>query len=140
MAKYTFQFSKQINFEAEDFSSVHKLLTFLEDENERLKVQEQTASFSLKKLDKNGKVIANFERIDFPIDVWDERLFEPLYEHNDRYLKKHPELASIVISEKPQTEEESQISINKTDNVALSEEDNSWEKQLRKRIVSTSIR
>ncbi|MFK5290638.1 hypothetical protein ACI3PH_08115 [Lactococcus lactis] len=130
MAKYTFQFSKQINFEAEDFSSVHKLLTFLEDENERLKVQEQTASFSLKKLDKNGKVIANFERIDFPIDVWDERLFEPLYEHNDRYLKKHPELASIVISEKPQTEEESQISINKTDNVALSEEDNSWEKQL----------
>lgn len=130
MAKYTFQFSKQINFEAEDFSSVHKLLTFLEDENERLKVQEQTASFSLQKLDKNGKVIANFERIDFPIDVWDERLFEPLYEHNDRYLKKHPELASIVISEKPQTEEESQISINKTDNVTLSEEDNSWEKQL----------
>ena len=69
MAKYTFQFSKQINFEAEDFSSVHKLLTFLEDENERLKVQEQSASFSLQKLDKNGKVIANFERIDFPIDV-----------------------------------------------------------------------
>lgn len=130
MAKYTFQFSKQINFEAEDFSSVHKLLTFLEDENERLKVQEQSASFSLQKLDKNGKVIANFERIDFPIDVWDERLFEPLYEHNDRYLKKHPELASIVISEKPQTEEESQISINETDNVTLSEEDNSWEKQL----------
>ncbi|MCU5753979.1 hypothetical protein OBG91_11570 [Lactococcus lactis] len=49
MAKYTFQFSKQINFEAEDFSSVHKLLTFLEDENERLKVQEQSASFSLQK-------------------------------------------------------------------------------------------
>lgn len=130
MAKYTFQFSKQINFEAEEFSSVHKLLTFLEDENERLKAQEQSASFALQKLDKNGKVIANFERIDFPIDIWDEQLFEPLYEHNDRYLKKHPELASIVISEKPQIEEESQISINKVENVTLSEEDNSWEKQL----------
>ncbi|MCU5753980.1 hypothetical protein OBG91_11575 [Lactococcus lactis] len=35
-----------------------------------------------------------------------------------------------MISEKPQTEEESQISINEIDNVTLSEEDNSWEKQL----------
>lgn len=125
MAKYTFQFSNQVNFEAEDFSSVHKLLTFLEDENERLKAQEQSASFALQKIDKNGKVIANFERIDFPIDIWDEQLFEPLYEHNDRYLKKHPELASIIISEKPQDDLVS--SVNDQPDVS-SKTDESWEK------------
>ena len=127
MAKYTFQFSNQVNFEAEDFSSVHKLLTFLEDENERLKAQEQSASFALQKIDKNGKVIANFERIDFPIDIWDEQLFEPLYEHNDRYLKKHPELASIIISEKPQNDLDSPVN-DQPDVLSLSKTDESWEK------------
>ncbi|MGV8956270.1 hypothetical protein [Lactococcus lactis] len=125
MAKYIFHFSNQVNFEAKTFSNVHQLLTFLEDENERLKVQGQSASFALQKIDKNGKVIANFERIDFPIDVWDEELFEPLYAHNVRYLKKHPELASIIISEKPQNELEH---LDKAQHdVSLSKSDENWE-------------
>lgn len=120
MAKFKFQFSNQVNFESENFSNVDKLLTFLEDENERLKAQGQSASFSLQKLDKKDKVIANFERIDLPIDVWDERLFSPLYEHNTKYLKNNPELSSIIISEKPQID----------GGISLSEDDNNWEKQL----------
>lgn len=120
MAKFKFQFSNQVNFESEDFSNVDKLLTFLEDENERLKAQGQSASFSLQKLDKKDQVIANFERIDLPIDVWDEHLFSPLYEHNIKYLKNNPDLASIIISEKPQIDA----------GISLSEDDNNWEKQL----------
>ncbi|WP_270251168.1 hypothetical protein, partial [Lactococcus lactis] len=92
----------------------------LEDENERLKAQGQSASFSLQKLDKKDQVIANFERIDLPIDVWDEHLFSPLYEHNIKYLKNNPDLASIIISEKPQIDA----------GISLSEDDNNWEKQL----------
>ncbi|WP_350356771.1 hypothetical protein ABLU29_00405 (plasmid) [Lactococcus lactis] len=120
MAKFKFQFSNQVNFESEDFSNVDKLLTFLEDENERLKAQGQSASFSLQKLDKKDQVIANFERIDLPIDVWDEHLFSPLYEHNIKYLKNNPDLASIIISEKPQIDA----------GISLSEDDSNWEKQL----------
>ncbi len=129
MAKFKFQFSNQVNFESEDFSNVDKLLTFLEDENERLKAQGQSASFSLQKLDKKNQVIANFERIDFPIDVWDEHLFFPLYEHNIKYLKNNPELSSIIISEKPQID--SEIPSTSDDaGISLSEDDNNWEKQL----------
>ncbi|AWN67116.1 hypothetical protein LL14B4_12995 (plasmid) [Lactococcus lactis subsp. lactis] len=129
MAKFKFQFSNQVNFESEDFSNVDKLLTFLEDENERLKAQGQSASFSLQKLDKKDKVIANFERIDLPIDVWDEHLFSPLYEHNIKYLKNNPELSSIIISEKPQID--SEIPSTSDDaGISLSEDDNNWEKQL----------
>lgn len=120
MAKFKFQFSNQVNFESEDFSNVDKLLTFLEDENERLKAQGQSASFSLQKLDKKDQVIANFERIDLPIDVWDEHLFSPLYEHNIKYLKNNPDLASVIISEKPQIDA----------GISLSEDDSNWEKQL----------
>ena len=65
MAKFKFQFSNQVNFESEDFSNVDKLLTFLEDENERLKAQGQSASFSLKKLDKKDQVIANLNALTF---------------------------------------------------------------------------
>lgn len=129
MAKFKFQFSNQVNFESEDFSNVDKLLTFLEDENERLKAQGQSASFALKKLDKKDQVIANFERIDLPIDVWDEHLFSPLYEHNIKYLKNNPDLASIIISEKPQINGE--ISNFSDDaGISLSDDDSNWEKQL----------
>ncbi len=129
MVKFKFQFSNQVNFESEDFSNVDKLLTFLEDENERLKAQGQSASFSLQKLDKKNKVIANFERIDLPIDVWDEHLFSPLYEHNIKYLKNNPELSSIVVSEKPQIDS---VNSNFSDDtgISFSEDDNNWEKQL----------
>lgn len=129
MAKFKFQFSNQVNFESEDFSNVDKLLTFLEDENERLKAQGQSASFSLKKLDKKDQVIANFERIDLPIDIWDEHLFFPLYEHNIKYLKNNPDLASIIISEKPQIDSGNS---NFSDDVgiSLSDDDSNWEKQL----------
>ncbi|WP_270245047.1 hypothetical protein [Lactococcus lactis] len=129
MAKFKFQFSNQVNFESEDFSNVDKLLTFLEDENERLKAQGQSASFSLQKLDKKDQVIANFERIDLPIDVWDEHLFFPLYEHNIKYLKNNPELSSIIISEKPQIDSETP-STSDDAGISLSEDDNNWEKQL----------
>ncbi|WP_270251106.1 hypothetical protein [Lactococcus lactis] len=129
MAKFKFQFSNQVNFESEDFSNVDKLLTFLEDENERLKAQGQSASFTLKKIDKKDKVIANFERIDLPIDVWDEHLFSPLYEHNIKYLKNNPVLASIIISEKPQIDSETPSTSDEA-GIPLSEDDNNWEKQL----------
>ncbi|MGV8956193.1 hypothetical protein [Lactococcus lactis] len=129
MAKFKFQFSNQVNFESEDFSNVDKLLTFLEDENERLKAQGQSASFSLQKLDKKDQVIANFERIDLPIDIWDEHLFFPLYEHNIKYLKNNPDLASIIISEKPQIDGENS-NFSDDAGISLSEDDNNWEKQL----------
>ncbi|WP_349652157.1 hypothetical protein [Lactococcus lactis] len=129
MAKFKFQFSNQVNFESEDFSNVDKLLTFLEDENERLKSQGQSASFSLKKLDKKDQVIANFERIDLPIDVWDEHLFSPLYEHNIKYLKNNPDLASIIISEKPQIDG-GNSNFSDDAGISLSEDDSNWEKQL----------
>lgn len=129
MAKFKFQFSNQVNFESEDFSNVDKLLTFLEDENERLKAQGQSASFSLKKLDKKDQVIANFERIDLPIDVWDEHLFSPLYEHNIKYLKNNPDLASIIISEKPQIDGENS-NFSDDAGISLSDDDSNWEKQL----------
>lgn len=129
MAKFKFQFSNQVNFESEDFSNVDKLLTFLEDENERLKAQGQSASFSLKKLDKKDQVIANFERIDLPIDVWDEHLFSPLYEHNIKYLKNNPDLASIIISEKPKIDGENS-NFSDDAGISLSDDDSNWEKQL----------
>ena len=129
MAKFKFQFSNQVNFESEDFSNVDKLLTFLEDENERLKAQGQSASFSLKKLDKKDQVIANFERIDLPIDVWDEHLFSPLYEHNIKYLKNNPDLASIIISEKPQIDG-GNSNFSDAAGISLSDDDSNWEKQL----------
>ncbi|MCT0502171.1 hypothetical protein, partial [Lactococcus cremoris] len=129
MAKFKFQFSNQVNFESEDFSNVDKLLTFLEDENERLKVQGQSASFSLKKLDKKDQVIANFERIDLPIDVWDEHLFSPLYEHNIKYLKNNPDLASIIISEKPQIDG-GNSNFSDAAGISLSDDDSNWGKQL----------
>lgn len=129
MAKFKFQFSNQVNFESEDFSNVDKLLTFLEDENERLKAQGQSASFSLKKLDKKDQVIANFERIDLPIDVWDEHLFSPLYEHNIKYLKNNPDLASIIISEKPQIDG-GNSNFSDAAGISLSDDDSNWGKQL----------
>ncbi len=95
-----------------------------------MKAQEQNASFALQKIDKKGQVIANYERIDFPIDVWDEQLFEPLYEHNDRYLKKHPELSSIIISEKPQNELFSPSGIEEDTTVNLSQEEVNWQESL----------
>lgn len=65
MAKFKFQFSNQVNFESEDFSNVDKLLTFLEDENERLKAQGQSASFSLKNLIKKTKSLRILNALTF---------------------------------------------------------------------------